>query len=116
MRYKKTHANHPSRIWSGETYGNFKWMLKLGIELSKEYSRRYGKIHKCDSIFKNLVRNMSACRLLFDKEEMTTFALVMDDECKVGNVVQSYREYYTQKKSKIAKWEKLNKIPGWYKA
>ena len=44
--YRKTHVNHHSNKWVRESLSNYKWLCELGMELCKEYTYRYGKIHK----------------------------------------------------------------------
>jgi hypothetical protein len=46
---KLTHKNHPSSIWTRESLSNYKWLLELTKELCKEYTYRYGKVHKCET-------------------------------------------------------------------
>ena len=43
--YKLVHKNHPCSIWTRESIDNYRWLCELGIELSKEYTYRYGKFH-----------------------------------------------------------------------
>jgi hypothetical protein len=47
--YKCTHKNHPSSRWVRAHAAHYKWALCLGFALCAEYTRRYGKIHKCQS-------------------------------------------------------------------
>jgi hypothetical protein len=44
---------------------------------------------------------------------LTTFALAMPIECKIGDAVESYREYYRKEKKGFAFW-KNREIPYWY--
>ena len=44
---------------------------------------------------------------------MTEFKKCMPDECKVDDVVESYRNYYLMHKRHIAQWKKRN-IPEWW--
>ena len=48
--YRETHKSHPCSLWASETSSNFEWLVALGMELCKEYSYRYGKVHKCQDI------------------------------------------------------------------
>ena len=45
--YRATHVNHPATKWVAETKQNYLWTLRHFTALSVEYSKRYGKIHKC---------------------------------------------------------------------
>ena len=46
--YKATHINHPSAIWCRKGIVQYRWLHNLLIELCKEYTYRYGKIHKVE--------------------------------------------------------------------
>lgn len=48
--YKPTHANHPCTLWAGESRANAAWLLAHGQELCAEYSRRFGKVHRCAAV------------------------------------------------------------------
>ncbi len=50
LLYKATHINHPSAIWARESKANYQWLAYLLVELCKEYTHRYGKVHKCEEI------------------------------------------------------------------
>jgi len=45
--YKSTHVNHPCNVWTRKTRGNYLWLLDYFMAISQEYTRRYGKVHKC---------------------------------------------------------------------
>ena len=45
--YRMTHKNHPVAVWVRAKKTHYDYTVKLGLELSKEYSRRFGKIHRC---------------------------------------------------------------------
>lgn len=107
--YKSTHVKHPCTIWAGKSMGNFIWLCELGLELCKEYSYRYEKVHKCEAIIKECLTY--ACKV--PNTEMTEFALAMPDEAKENDAVKSYRNYYIKFKSHIANWKKRS-APHWY--
>lgn len=46
-RMKITHKNHPCSIWSRESLSNFNYAIQYGEALSREYTHRYGRRHKC---------------------------------------------------------------------
>ena len=55
--YKLAHKNHPCSIWVRESLSNYLWLIELAKELSKEYTYRYGKSHKCESYIYELEKN-----------------------------------------------------------
>jgi hypothetical protein len=109
--YKRSHPHHPLVKWTGKSRANFDWLCKFGLELAKEYTYRYGKIHKCQAIIESLQHCKS--REKMPDIGMTTFLRCMPDEYKVDDVVESYRNYYRGAKQHIAKWTKRPE-PEWW--
>lgn len=109
--YKPTHKNHPASIWAAETLGNFQWLLKLGLDLCEEYTFRYGKIHKCETILRSFSKSKSIEKI--PKGSLKRFALCMPDQYHVVDPVTAYRNYYKGEKQHIANW-KNRPIPSWF--
>ena len=105
--YKLSHKNHPCAIWARESLSNYLYLCELGLELGKEYTYRYGKRHKSQDIIEWCIVNHPPLKELGD---ITPFRLAMPEECKIGNAVESYREYYIKEKKYFSKW-KNRKIP-----
>ncbi len=108
--YKSTHIKHPCTIWAGESMDNFIWLCELGLELSKEYTYRYDKIHKCESIIKECLTY--ACKV--PNVGNTKFIQAMPEEIKQENPIDGYRNYYIKCKYHIASWKKRS-TPYWWK-
>lgn len=113
--YKRTHYNHPCSKWARESWANYYWLYKHGIALCNEYTFRYRKTHKCLDIMIWCWSNIDF-KLLdrVDEYEPIAFPKCMPDDCKVNDVVQSYRNYYIKHKGHIATWTKRN-VPDWFK-
>lgn len=110
--YRAFNPKHPCCIWAAESQGNYDWLLKHGLALCKEYTKRYKKIHRCQSIITFCKKN--SAEIPFEKKQRTPFALAMPDHCQVeGNPVESYRNFYRQEKSRFAEW-RHSPIPNWY--
>lgn len=116
--YSATHINHPSAIWVRQSIANYDWLYSLLMELCKEYTYRYGKVHKCErdglvSVLANYPKNLKA-------RSFTQPTPAMPDAVKVlGNSIASYRNYYIQNKQHLASWSgKVNSrsVPGWFNA
>ena len=107
--YKSAYVKHPCTIWAGKSIHNFLWLCELGLELCSEYTYRYEKVHKCESVIKECINYSSK----ISNTEMTEFALAMPDEAKLNDAVESYRNYYIKFKNHIATWKKRS-IPYWY--
>jgi hypothetical protein len=102
--YKATHINHPSSVWARSSLSNYMWLSHMLVELCKEYTYRYGKIHKCeqtglvDTLLNNVPTNIP-------NKPFTEPTPAMPDIYKVaGNSIQSYHNYYNGDKRRMFKW------------
>lgn len=105
--YKPTHANHPCVKWAGESYSNFFWLREHGIALCREYTYRYGKVHKCEEVIKSIRCNS------FLPYIGTKFVQCMPPEYKHEDAVTAYRAYY-HSKAAFAQWNKSRPAPYWW--
>jgi hypothetical protein len=108
---KPSYINHPCNIWVRESLENYLWLTKLGWELCKEYTYRYGKKHSREDTIISLMDNWP---LHIPHIGFTPPAQAMPENCKKKDSVEAYREYYQQEKRHIASWKKRS-IPFWYK-
>ena len=118
MLYSATHVNHPSAIWCRQSFQNYMWLHRLLQELCKEYTYRYGKVHKCEEI--KLVEFLGIPPKNIDiVKPFTEPTPAMPDDVKVvGDSVASYRNYYLNNKQHLATWSgKINSrpIPEWFR-
>jgi len=93
--YKPTHINHPCSIWVRQSHQNYNWLYQHYEALCDEYTWRYGKSHKSESLSSLLKK----CPVLENKPSKP--ALAMPDEFKVDCPVESYRNYYRHKSKSI---------------
>jgi hypothetical protein len=107
--YKLSHKNHPCAIWTRESLSNYLYLCELGLELSYEYTYRYGKRHKSQDVIEWCIVNKPN----IEDKGFTEPAKAMPDEYKVADAVQSYRNYYMGAKSDFAVW-KNREMPEWY--
>ena len=107
--YKLSHKNHPCSIWVRESLSNYLYLCDLGLELSKEYTYRYGKRHKSQDIIEWCLSNKPIIKDI----GFTTPPKAMPDEYKVDDVIESYRNYYVGAKKDFAKWKNRD-IPEWF--
>lgn len=120
--YKPFGKNHPCSIWVRQCQCNYKWLVKLGLELCKEYRKRYSKTHKCEKHLEWLKLNIPNYTNICEKEEITILPQAMPDEYKTKNpknnedVVEAYRRYYINEKYNFAVWYKKRELrPKWFK-
>ncbi len=107
--YKKTHQNHPSSIWTRTSISNYKWLCSLGVELCKEYTYRFEKIHSCQQHIEWLYKQQPNLSQL----PFTQPLQAMPDKYKHENCIVAYRNYYINEKASFSKWTKRN-IPYWF--
>jgi len=110
--YKKTHENHPCAVWVRESRANYSSLWFLMVCLGREYTYRFGKIHKTISDHKETLKsfpyNIPTSTLITDHPKC------MPDDCKLDDVVKSYRNYYLKEKSNLFKYTK-REVPIWIK-
>ncbi len=111
--YKATHINHPSSIWTRETFGNYIWLADHLKGLCEEYTHRYGKIHKVQSsgLFSRVMmppKNIKSSSMTKPPCAMDTKYLVSDDP------IENYRNYYIKGKSHLHKYTNRD-MPDWLK-
>jgi hypothetical protein len=112
MLYSATHINHPSALWVRQSVPNYMWLAEMLEELCKEYTYRYGKIHKVEQIgLMQLLKNEFPKNLPEGKWTEPTPA--MPDDYKVpGDSIQSYKNYYLGDKTRMFSW-KNRETPAW---
>ena len=110
--YSATHANHPSAIWVRQNQQNYIWLSQLLYALCKEYTYRYGKVHKVQR--GGLLEQLFNWPMNIPMGEFTEPTPAMPNDVKVsGDSIKSYRNYYIKNKAHLANW-KNRKVPDWY--
>jgi len=104
------YKNHPCTQWAKASRENYEWLCDLNLEMCKEYTKRYGRIHAGQRITEWYAHNQPRLKEI----GMTPFAQAMPDDCKNPDVVKAYRKYYQDYKSRFAKWAH-GPTPNWYK-
>lgn len=107
--YKPTHPKHPSAIWTRSSIFNYKWLCLLGIELCKEYTFRYNKIHSCQTHLNWLIKKTPSIPNI----PFTQPLQAMPDKYKNKDAIIAYRNYYIYEKAYFSKWTK-RKPPYWF--
>lgn len=108
--YKPTHVNHPCAVWTRMSNTNYLWLLELAEQLSLEYTRRYGRVHKTNRVIKKLrelVRNKKHAK-------PKSFAYCGLPEAKQRTVIGSYRKLYTVKSRDMSVVWNHSIQPAWY--
>ena len=116
--WKMTHVAHPCTQWAQRSWGNYMWLSLHGMELCREYTHRYGKVHKAEEIHRWLNRVIPPTfeGTTDTPNGITPFALAMPEKYQVqDDAVQSYRNYYLGEKAHFAKWP-TEKVPVWWQS
>lgn len=109
-QYKPTHKKHPCVLWACKSRKNYLWLCKLGIELCKEYTYRYEKIHKSQEVIEWCYKNPPK----LPRKKFSKLCQAMPEKYKEKNSINAYRNYYIGEKLKFSKWTKRKK-PFWIK-
>ncbi len=106
-----THTRHPCTVWTSENTGNYNWHVQLMRSLLDEYTARYEKVHKSETVYEWLA---SRTPYGMSESSMTEHPQCMPEDCKVPNdPVAAYKNYYHQHKAYMAKWNRSSP-PSWW--
>ena len=111
--YKKAHVNHPSSIWARRSAENYAWLYWHMLELGRQYTLRYGKIHKTIKDCEKVLRHLPGGILHTGFEDPPQ---CMPDEYKDECTVKAYWKYYVGDKKNVANRDETVKteIPKQY--
>jgi hypothetical protein len=115
--YKSTHVNHPCTIWVRENKTNYIVLYNLFCYLCKEYTHRYGKIHKTETKLSEILSHVPKNIPEISEKNTKLPIAIANKEIHIFtnnklDIVKSYREYYVKEKITFATW-KNRKIPKW---
>ena len=97
--YKTASPNHPMTLWVSKSPHNYAWAAIHGLELAREYPKRYKKRHKSQDIIEPLWRLKKGV-----STKCTSPPLCMPDQYKTNDYIQSYRNYYVGDKKRFARY------------
>lgn len=115
----KGHHNHPCAKWLYRSQANYRWLVKLGMYLCKEYTFRFNKTHATQKVMvylKNHVPDLpdvpiTQFELCMPKQYH--FISVIRDRTVFRDTIKSYKRYYRAEKQTFkrgpAVWTKRDK-------
>lgn len=110
VAYKSTHKNHPSTVWVRSSAAAYEWAYKHMMALGREYTKRYGKVHKTIAehaeMLSQLPDALVHCVKPFDVPPQCMY-----DECRRDDTVLAYQLYYN---AKADEWAAAGKPMKWY--
>ena len=109
--YSATHVNHPSAVWCRKDAANYAWLYCYLKEHCKEYTYRYGKIHKVEkdgllNALSEYPENIPFIRFEEPPAAMDPKYIISKD------AVENYRNYYKEGKKHLHRW-KNRQPPAW---
>ena len=109
----KGFAHHPCAKWLYESPANVAWLYHHAVEMSEEYTRRYGKTHGVNCALEQIDKEIHWHYPDVNWVYHTPFVLAMPEQYKnLEDPVQSYRDYLLNEKG-YAVW-KHNNEPDWW--
>jgi len=105
--YKSAYVNHPCTQWAGESFENWSWLWKLGVELCYEYTHRYGREHKTYGVLLGMMEHTEPVMKILGKNVgMTSHYKAVSDRFKKYDPITAYRLYYYFVKTRLHDWTK----------
>jgi hypothetical protein len=91
-------------------------LVELTKELCKEYTYRYGKIHKCEKEYLEILtqNKPNIPNLDFTPPKQAIPETYKIETGNIDDAIEAYRQYYFYEKNHIFSWKKRN-IPTWIK-
>lgn len=108
--YRPTHLTHPCTAWVAASAANAGWLYVHALALAREYTVRYGNIHKTLSALQTIERALT----VDDWWNHTPFVQAMPEQYKRDNAVTAYRAYYVGEKMRFARWAPRAQAPAWW--
>ena len=108
--YKSAYKNHPSTVWARKSNRTFGWLCQHGLAICAEYTKRYGKVHKCEAVIRDCYKQIG----LLPLGDGFPGPQCMPEQFRGDSLVTAYRNYYIGEKSRFAKWDKGTDAPSWW--
>ena len=107
--YRPAHKKHPMTMWVGSSLENYLYACRIGIALTLEYTRRYGKIHTCSRHLLWLLDNRPSHfeerkseKAYYSKEGIPE---CMPEQYHRESIVDAYQLYYMMDKMSFARYK-----------
>lgn len=109
--YKRAHVNHPSTKWVRESILHYRWLVRHGLAICREFTRRYGNDHKTRQVLEWLFVNEPNV----PNNGFTPPPQCMPEEYKHEDTITAYKTFYAKDKVNVKRlsWKKLNNQPDW---
>jgi hypothetical protein len=109
--YRPAHPKHPMTMWVASSLENYIYACRIGIALTLEYTRRYGKIHTCAGHLLWLYDNHPSH---FEEHHSDTayyskegIPECMPEQYRRPSIVDAYQLYYMVEKMSFARYKNI---------
>ena len=99
--YRPTHSKHPTVLWAGDSLSHYSWLRQFGLALCTEYMWRYKKSHASQDVIKSVPISPPLPNAGWRDPPQA-----MPNIFKENDVVEAYRRFYREDKSRFARWTK----------
>lgn len=96
--------------WLCESLSNYNWCIDYAMEIGRQYTLRYNKLHKAQAIIEWCKNHHPDIKDI----GLTKMPQIMPEKYMQEDTIQAYRNYCIAEKIRFAKW-KLNNKPEWWK-
>jgi hypothetical protein len=106
--YKPAHINHPMTMWVCSNLENYTFACEIGVSLTLEYTRRYGKIHGCASHLAWLLEHRPT--RFTERRSPTAYYSregipeCMPEQYRSPSITEAYQLYYMVDKMPFARY------------
>jgi len=124
--YKESASGHRklgSMIWVGESHGNYKWAVQLGLELCAEYNQGRGRAagkttqHRTQRVLEWLQRYEPNFKIKRRTPVKLKHLAMPDKFKKASSSIEAYRDYYySKRKTMTMAWDPKKRTPDWWEA
>lgn len=111
--YRAVHMHHPCTVWTMQSNNNYNWHWVHFDALCKEYTYRYGKIHKTDTLLREILYRPPA-NIPVGYLTRQPLAMKSNPECMFEDVVKSYRAFYQTKQDRFKMVWTKRETPDWF--
>ena len=111
--YRQLMIKHPCSIWALKSKANYEWLGIHAIEICREYTKRFNKVHACQNVIESCLAKSD--KMKWTSLNLTEHVQVMPLIYRHDDVIKAYRSYIKDGKQ-FAKWNKGTEAPSWMKS
>lgn len=123
LPFRPLKRRHPWIAFCKQSIRNTYFLAKYSIPVAREYGCRYGKMHVSELVLQHCLKlmmrsiNNADCSLLFNTSsiiEEAPYPTIEWQPREGESKIDTYRRYYVEEKSHLARWKYPSIVPEWY--